>query len=125
MITTAWRLGGLPKFAGLRLRTWAHMFGFRSHFLTKSRRYSTTFGTLRTARGNHHRTRELAELGLTDTDDIVVVNDWHLSGIGYRTDAERDIAAAIADQAAERRRQRAHHPDLTLKRQELAGGVRG
>lgn len=38
--------------------------------------------------------------------------DWHLTGIGYHTDAERDIAAAIADQAAERRRERA---SLTLK----------
>jgi hypothetical protein len=117
MIATAWRLGGLAEFGELRLRKWAHMLGFRGHFLTKSRHYSVTFGTLRQARGDHHRTRELADLGITDTNDIVVVNDWHLTGIGYRTDAERDIAAAIADQTAERRRQRAN-PTLTLKRQQ-------
>lgn len=103
MIATAWRLGGLPEFAGLLLRKWAHMLGFRGHFLTKSRHYSTTFGALRTARGDHHRIRELADLGITDTTDIVVVNDWHMTGIGYRTDAERDIAAAIAEQAVQRR----------------------
>ena len=44
MITTAWQLGGRPDYAGLQLRRWAHMLGFRGHFLTKSRRYSTTFG---------------------------------------------------------------------------------
>ncbi len=103
MIATAWHLGGLAEFADLRLRKWAHMLGFRGHFLTKSRRYSVTFGTLRTARGDHRRARELADLGITDTTDVVVVNDWTLTGIGYHTNAERDIAAAIADTARSRR----------------------
>lgn len=104
MIATAWQLGGLPEFVDLRLRKWAHMLGFRGHFLTKSRRYSVTFGTLRQARGDHRRARELADLGITDTTDVVVVNDWHLTGIGYHTNAERDIAAVIADTAAVRRK---------------------
>ena len=43
MITTAWELGGLPAYDGLNLRRWAHMLGFRGHFLTKSHRYSVTF----------------------------------------------------------------------------------
>jgi hypothetical protein len=104
MIATAWQLGGLAEFADLRLRKWAHMLGFRGHFLTKSRRYSVTFGTLRTARGDHRRARELADLGITDTTDVVVVNDWHLTGIGYHTNAEREIAAAVSDVAAARRK---------------------
>jgi hypothetical protein len=53
MIVTAWTLGGLPGYAHLKLRKWAHMLGFRGHFLTKARRYSTTFGALRAARTRH------------------------------------------------------------------------
>ncbi|MGW5050644.1 replication initiator [Actinokineospora sp. NPDC004072] len=103
MIATAWRLGGLPEFADLRLRKWAHMLGFRGHFLTKSRHYSVTFGALRAARGHHRMTRELAELGITDTETVTVVNDWTLSGIGYGTTAQRELAEAIGDQVAMRR----------------------
>lgn len=44
MIRTAWILGARPELADLRLRAWAQMLGFRGHFSTKSRRYSTTLG---------------------------------------------------------------------------------
>lgn len=104
MIGTAWRLGGLPEFADLRLRKWAHMLGFRGHFLTKSRRYSTTFTALRSARRDHRRTRELVDLGIDDPNDVTVVNGWAMTGIGYRSDAERQLAEAIADTAIERRK---------------------
>jgi hypothetical protein len=41
----------LAERAGLRnLGRWVHMLGFRGHFVTKSRRYSTTLGELRAAR---------------------------------------------------------------------------
>ncbi|MGH3567054.1 MAG: replication initiator [Pseudonocardia sp.] len=96
MITTAWRLGGLPEFAGLNLRKWAHMLGFRGHFLTKSRHYSTTFTALRTARAEHRHRETLARYGITDTDGVTVVSNWHVTGFGYHTDAEREIAHAIA-----------------------------
>ncbi len=39
--------------AATRLCKWAHMLGYGGHFLTKSRRYSTTFGLLRRARTEH------------------------------------------------------------------------
>ncbi|GGZ84802.1 hypothetical protein GCM10010344_60270 [Streptomyces bluensis] len=55
MIRTAWTLGARPELADLRLRAWAHMLGFRGHFSTKSRRYSTTLGALRDARAERHR----------------------------------------------------------------------
>ncbi|MEU4801228.1 replication initiator [Actinosynnema sp. NPDC023587] len=102
-IRTAWRLGGLPEFAALNLRRWAHMLGFRGHFLTKSRRYSVTFTTLRTARAQHRLAEHLDRLGITDTTDVVVVNDWAMTGVGYRTDAERELAAAIASRKLTRR----------------------
>src|ERR1019366_6123870 len=56
MIATAWELGGGQLTAGLhpsRLCKWAHMLGHGGHFLTKSRRYSVTFGQLRAARTQH------------------------------------------------------------------------
>src|SRR5205823_413158 len=50
MVRTSWELGGRPELEHLRLRAWAHTLGFRGHWLTKSRRYSTTFAALRAAR---------------------------------------------------------------------------
>ncbi len=50
MIRTCWELGKFPEFAGLKLWKWAHMLGFRGHFSTKSRCYSTTLGALRDGR---------------------------------------------------------------------------
>lgn len=50
MIRTAWTLGGMPEFVHLKLCKWAHMLGFRGHFSTKSRAYSTTLGALRDVR---------------------------------------------------------------------------
>ena len=56
MITTAWQLGG-GKLAPTRSRLckWAHMLGYGGHLLTKSRRYSTTFGVLRRDRVEHRK----------------------------------------------------------------------
>ena len=56
MITTAWQLGGGHHHpARTRLCKWAHMLGYGGHFLTKSRRYSVTFGQLRRARLEHRK----------------------------------------------------------------------
>jgi len=53
LVRACWALGGQPAFAGLRLRRWAHQLGFGGHFLTKSRRYASTFTALRRARAEH------------------------------------------------------------------------
>jgi hypothetical protein len=45
IVRTAWELGAIDELAGLR--RWLHMLGFRGHFATKSRRYSTTLGAIR------------------------------------------------------------------------------
>ncbi|WP_239095519.1 replication initiator [Planotetraspora silvatica] len=70
MIRTCWELGGWPELAELRLRPWAHMLGFRGHFSTKSRRYSTTLGDLRRVRVDYRageaRTAWAASLGRRD-----------------------------------------------------------
>ena len=99
MIQTAWDLGELEPYEDLNLRRWAHMLGFRGHFLTKSRAYSTTFKTLRGDRQAHRLAERLTALGIPpeDFDDITVINDWEFTGTGYADDAERELAAAIAD----------------------------
>ncbi|WP_395292213.1 replication initiator [Kitasatospora hibisci] len=50
MIHAAWHLGTRPQHAHLRLRQWAHMLGFRGHFSTRTRQYSTTLAHLRAER---------------------------------------------------------------------------
>ncbi|SER41091.1 hypothetical protein SAMN04487983_10161, partial [Streptomyces sp. yr375] len=50
MIHTAWHLATQAQHAHLRLRQWAHMLGFRGHFSTRTRHYSTTLAHLRAER---------------------------------------------------------------------------
>ncbi|MGY5044226.1 replication initiator [Streptomyces sp. 900105755] len=50
MIHTAWNLATNRRHAHLRLRQWAHMLGFRGHFSTRTRHYSTTLTHLRAER---------------------------------------------------------------------------
>jgi hypothetical protein len=79
------RLGTLPELADLRLIDWAHMLGFRGHFSTKSRRYSTTLGALRTARMEHNqREREITtgRLALFEEDQVLVISHWAYAGQG-------------------------------------------
>jgi hypothetical protein len=47
----------------LRLTAWAHMLGFRGHFSTKSRAYSTTLAALRAARAEYQRTEHPVTTG--------------------------------------------------------------
>ena len=94
-----------------RLRLWAHMLGFGGHSLTKSRRYSVTFGQLRRARAEHRR---LERHGDTDTvrdpwgrplDDtvVLVLDDWTYAGSGY---APRSLGAQLALASADLARAR-------------------
>ena len=111
MIETAWRLGGLDQYEPLGLRRWAHMLGFRGHFLTKSRRYSTTFTAMRGQRQAWRLLEELAQLGHdVDPTAVVVINDWRLVGIGHRDDAERELAHAIAERQRQHRTTRGSTP---------------
>ncbi|KUN74942.1 replication initiator, partial [Streptomyces griseoruber] len=50
MIHTAWHLATKRRHAHLRLRQWAHMLGFRGHFSTRTRHYSTPLTHLRAER---------------------------------------------------------------------------
>ena len=55
MVAAALRLSGRPAFAALA--RWATTLGFRGHFVTKSRRYSTTLTDLRAARAVYRAER--------------------------------------------------------------------
>jgi hypothetical protein len=96
IIRTIWTLGGLPEYEHLNLRKWAHMLGFRGHFLTKSQQYSTTFTAIQRERQTHQIAQILAENKYDEDTPIVVINNWRLSGIGHRDEAERELAVAVA-----------------------------
>ena len=85
LIAECLRLGGLAEMADRRLAEWAHMLGFRGHFSTKSRNYSTTLGALRTARIEHNqRERDITtgRLPLFDEDQVLVIAHWAYAGQG-------------------------------------------
>jgi len=89
LMHTAWELGGLKQYEHLKLRTWAHQVGFRGHILTKSRRYSTTYTALRSARSAFHRPEEL------DAVETVTERSWRLDRIGH-TPGQAMFARGIA-----------------------------
>jgi hypothetical protein len=104
MITTAWKLG--PRF-----RAWAHMLGYGGHFLTKSRRYSVTFGQLRAARTDHRRAARPTDADrdawgrlLDETVVLVLPTIWAYGG------TDRNPATPVAElAAAAAARAREHH----------------
>ncbi|MFC8822416.1 replication initiator protein RepSA [Streptomyces rochei] len=86
-----------PLYPERRLWAWAHMLGFRGHFSSKSRRYSTTLGALRQARADYRAAQEHAALALDDRepDTVLVLADWQYAGHGH-TPGESVLAATIA-----------------------------
>jgi hypothetical protein len=103
MMRTALQLAEVPHLAGLRLDQWAHMLGYRGHFLTKSRAFSTTFAELRSRRAAWVVAQRMLENGLPD---VVLDAEWQVVGFGYRTAEEHTIAAAIAERSLSRRDKR-------------------
>jgi hypothetical protein len=78
LVVTCWALGGDPRYRKLRLRAWAHTLGYRGHWTTKSRRYSTTFSALRDAR-KRHRASNRTE----GPSDPILLGEWRYAGRGY------------------------------------------
>ncbi|MEU5571253.1 replication initiator, partial [Streptomyces coeruleorubidus] len=93
LIRTAWTLGARKDLEHLRLRAWAHMLGFRGHFSTKSRRYSTTLGALRDARAKWRRAQAAAANG-AEPDTTYVLAHWIFAGTGL-SDTEAWLAASL------------------------------
>ncbi|BAC70649.1 hypothetical protein Save01_02283 [Streptomyces avermitilis] len=86
-----------PLYPDRRLRAWAHMLGFRGHFSSKSRHYSTTLGTLRRTRADYRAAQGRQDRGLEDTepDTVLVLASWQYAGHGH-TPGESALAATIA-----------------------------
>jgi hypothetical protein len=87
MMATAWALGGLRQYEHLRLRAWAHMLGFRGHFLTKARRYSVTLGYLRTARVRYRANLAMIARGINGVpamgeESTLVIRAFAFAGVG-------------------------------------------
>jgi hypothetical protein len=110
LITTAWQLGRHHP----RLRAWAHMLGFGGHYLTKSRRYSVTFGQLRAARTSYRRAQrhpdgERDPWGRPlDENVILILKTFTYAGTGYITATQ---GARMAAASAARARDHAHQAD--------------
>jgi hypothetical protein len=132
LVETAWRLGGQAELADLRLRYWAHALGFRGHWLTKSRSYSTTLGALRRAReswaderrrargggdsgqprpgSDHERSPEHGE------DEALVLKDWRYVARGYSTWGDA-LLAETARVEADATRRIAREESVVLRRE--------
>ena len=100
LVETAWRLHARPGLEGLGLRRFAHALGFRGHWMTKSRRWSTTFANLRLERAawvaakREESGGELTELGDARRAALVEVRaQWRYEGRGWETGGEAHLAA--------------------------------
>jgi hypothetical protein len=104
LVRTAWQLGEHAAYDGLR--RWIHMIGFRGHFASKSRRYSTTLGAIRGER-RAYRQRQAAEhareLLADEQDTTLVVAHWEFAGVGYLTNGDAALALSAAARAREQR----------------------
>lgn len=98
LVAAAWSLGDDPRFAALRPKSWAHMLCFRGHVVTKSKRYSTTFRSLRDERRRH--VVESIEGAEASGDEVA---RWRFVGIGYTDDTDAYLAAMLADEEREAR----------------------
>ena len=95
----SWRLGGLPELEGFGLRRFAHALGFRGHWLTKSRQWSTTFHQLRADRLAYrlaHLVRPTPDVQERDEDEEKVA--WSYLGTGW-ADAGEELHVRSRRQA--------------------------
>jgi hypothetical protein len=113
MISTVWELGGSREFRRLRLRRWAHMLGYRGHFSTKSRVYSTTLGALRQVRADYRAAEQSARVGLESPDLLATVGAWGYAGQGYLSEVEAEMAATIRNARPGRKQARDEGAEAT------------
>jgi hypothetical protein len=104
LIRACWKLGAetYPDFRALR--RWAHMLGYRGHFLTKSRRYSVTFKVLRAARATWRRRREPAATRPESSVLPARLTLLNYAGTGWHNSADALLALSAAARAREHER---------------------
>jgi hypothetical protein len=89
------RLADRPGLRGLE--RWVHMLGFRGHFVTKSRSYSTTLGELRAARAGYRARQDKPpdDAEVNDDESTVVLSVWQYIGCGYLNPGDVLLAAGV------------------------------
>jgi Replication initiator protein, pSAM2 len=87
------------------------MLGYRGHFLTRSRRYSTTFRELRGARRSWSNVRRYGPAARLDRDGrllppdgVEAVASLMYEGMGYTTAGDAWLAWSMDQDAREQRR---------------------
>jgi hypothetical protein len=70
------------------------MLGFRGHFVTKSRGYSTTLGELRQVRADYRAAQD-DQAAEDDEDSTPVVACWTYLGSGYLNPGDVLLAAGV------------------------------
>jgi hypothetical protein len=108
LVRVCWELGAHPGLAALRLRQWAHALGFRGHWSSRSRRYSTTFSALRRARVVHAIRRRLRGAEPLDAwgrrsseAATVILGTWSFVGRGYSDNDSAFMAVTTAARTRE------------------------
>jgi hypothetical protein len=73
------------------------MLGFRGHFVTKSRRYSTNLSELRAARAAYraHQNEPSDDADVNDDDSTIVLCIWQYLGSGYLNPGDVLLAAGV------------------------------
>lgn len=101
-----------PLYPDRRLAAWSHMLGFRGHFSTKSRSYSTTLGALRQTRADYRAAQEREARGLDDIepDSVLVLVSWQYAGHG-RSPGESVLAATRRPRYPAQPRDRPRSPE--------------
>jgi hypothetical protein len=105
------KLAHLPELRHLNLDRAIDSVGYKGHWSTKSRRYSTTFRALRHARQMHVKRQRspngvpLDAWGRPEDDQKTITHGfWRFVGCGYRTTGEAFLAMSAAARARENRR---------------------
>jgi len=98
LVLVAWRLA--LRDSQLRTDRWAHQFGYGGHFLTKSRRYSTTFTALRAARAQWAASQRIPR---REVEGETLVKRWEVAGFGWRLSGDALLAQTVREQARARR----------------------
>jgi hypothetical protein len=100
LVRMAYAVVSVSQRAGLRGMTrWVHMLGFRGHFVTKSRGYSTNLGTLRADRAayraKHDQPDDPDDAGEQEDDSTPVLSCWEYLGSGYLNPGDVLLAAGV------------------------------
>jgi hypothetical protein len=103
LVAACLKLGSHPHEDFKALRRWAHMLGYRGHFATKSRRYSTTMRALRAARRDWKRRQHPTGEHHGDKT-VITLTDLQWAGRGWRTAGDALLALSAAARAREHRR---------------------